>query len=236
MLAASSGTPVPSSFRRPDESVSAACPSARGLHRETLRLPLSRLGSAVEQSAGPQSPVRSRHRPRVLGQKPFARPRGSDTIPIACRPAVQFNRFYPAGPLVPSRGCTPRGPPDKSLFVRTPQSTQEGPVPYLNIKLTGPASVEKSKQVAEVLTNLTAGILKKKRELTAVAVEFVAHDYWYIGGSSLAARSEQSFYLDIKVTGGDKHEGRKGPICRTGFFCYRRHSWQSRACQLHSHP
>ncbi len=54
---------------------------------------------------------------QVVVAKPFPRPEGSDTIPIACRPAVQFNPFYPAGPLPRSRGCTTRGPPDKSLFV-----------------------------------------------------------------------------------------------------------------------
>ena len=32
--------------------------------------------------------------------RPFPPPPGSDTIPIACRPAVQFNPFYPAGPAL----------------------------------------------------------------------------------------------------------------------------------------
>jgi len=39
---------------------------------------------------------------------PFPSPQGSDTIPIACRPAVQFNPFYPAGPLR-GRGSVLRG-------------------------------------------------------------------------------------------------------------------------------
>ena len=34
---------------------------------------------------------------RLTAASPFPRPPGSDTIPIASRPAVQFNPFYPAG-------------------------------------------------------------------------------------------------------------------------------------------
>ena len=47
---------------------------------------------------------------------PFPRPPGSDTIPIARRPAVQFKQFYPAGPRPGLQACSARGPPDKSLF------------------------------------------------------------------------------------------------------------------------
>jgi len=42
--------------------------------------------------------------------RPFPRPLGSDTIPIACRPAVQLNPFYPAGWLPWPSACPARGP------------------------------------------------------------------------------------------------------------------------------
>ena len=44
MLAVSFGTPATSCFCQPDDSASAPRPSVRSLYRETLRLPLSRLG------------------------------------------------------------------------------------------------------------------------------------------------------------------------------------------------
>jgi hypothetical protein len=50
---------------------------------------------------------------------PFPRPQGSDTIPIACRSAVPFNPFYPAGLVFFSVISPVCGPPDKSLFVST---------------------------------------------------------------------------------------------------------------------
>ena len=61
--------------------------------------------------------------------RPFPPPQGSDTIPIAHRPAVQFNAFYPAGPSVRLLGCAPRGPPDKSLFVRRIEAMKDEELP-----------------------------------------------------------------------------------------------------------
>jgi 4-oxalocrotonate tautomerase len=82
-------------------------------------------------------------------------------------------------------------------------------VPYLNCKLCAPASQEVSAKIASVLTDLTAEVLKKKRELTAVAVEYVAPEQWFIGGTSLAGQSLRSFYLDIKVTEGTNTKDEK---------------------------
>lgn len=82
-------------------------------------------------------------------------------------------------------------------------------MPYLNCKLCVPPSQEVTAKIASVLTDLTAEVLKKKRELTAVAVEYVAPEQWYIGGTSLADQSLRSFYLDIKVTEGTNTKDEK---------------------------
>ena len=83
-------------------------------------------------------------------------------------------------------------------------------MPYLNLKLCGEPSQETADLIAKCLTDLTAEILKKKRELTAVAVEFVAPSHWYIAGASLADQPLRSFYLDIKVTEGTNTKDEKG--------------------------
>lgn len=82
-------------------------------------------------------------------------------------------------------------------------------MPYLNCKLCVPPSQEVTAKIASVLTDLTAEVLRKKRELTAVAVEYVAPEQWYIGGTSLADQSLRSFYLDIKVTEGTNTKDEK---------------------------
>ena len=82
-------------------------------------------------------------------------------------------------------------------------------MPYLNLKLGGEPSQETASLAAKCLTDLTAEILKKKRELTAVAVEFVAPSRWFIAGTSLGDQSLRSFYLDIKVTEGTNTKDEK---------------------------
>jgi 4-oxalocrotonate tautomerase len=82
-------------------------------------------------------------------------------------------------------------------------------MPYLNIKLCARSSQETSNKIARTLTDLTAEVLKKKRELTAVVVEYVPPGQWYIGGAPLAGQSPRSFYLDIKVTEGTNTKDEK---------------------------
>ena len=82
-------------------------------------------------------------------------------------------------------------------------------MPYLNVKLCTAPSQELSDKVAAVLTDLTAEILKKKRELTAVAVEYVLPMQWFIAGAALASQLQRSFYLDIKVTEGTNTKDEK---------------------------
>jgi len=83
-------------------------------------------------------------------------------------------------------------------------------VPYLNIKLSGAPSAETSRAVATTLTDLTVEVLKKKREVTAVAVEYVPAAEWYVGGVTLSAQAQPSFCLDIKVTEGTNTKDEKG--------------------------
>lgn len=75
-------------------------------------------------------------------------------------------------------------------------------MPYLNVKLCTSRSPDESAKIASVLTDLTAEVLKKKRELTAVCIEQAPPEQWYIGGAQLGAQSQSSFYLDIKITEG----------------------------------
>jgi 4-oxalocrotonate tautomerase len=82
-------------------------------------------------------------------------------------------------------------------------------MPYLNVKIAAPASAETCTKVATLLTELTASILGKKRELTAVAVEFTEPRQWFIGNVPLDQLQANSFYLDIKVTEGTNTKGEK---------------------------
>jgi len=87
-------------------------------------------------------------------------------------------------------------------------------MPYLNIKIAAEESTETSARIAALLTDLTVSVLGKKRELTAVALDYVQASAWFIGGKPLVV---PSFYLDIKVTEGTNTKDEKAAYIRQVF-------------------
>lgn len=73
-------------------------------------------------------------------------------------------------------------------------------MPILTVKLSGKKSSEMTQQIGSLLMDLTSRILHKKREVTAIAIEYVDHDAWFIGGKLLSEQGKNSFYFDIKIT------------------------------------
>lgn len=82
-------------------------------------------------------------------------------------------------------------------------------MPILIVKLCTTQTSEISQSVAAVLTDLTVEVLKKKRELTSVAIEYVPAQEWFISGKTLASQSLGTFHLDIKVTEGTNTKDEK---------------------------
>jgi 4-oxalocrotonate tautomerase len=72
-------------------------------------------------------------------------------------------------------------------------------MPIINVKVSATPSSEMSAQIASLLIEKTSRILKKKPELTAIAIEYVDPHHWIVGGTSLAVQQKNSFYFDIKV-------------------------------------
>lgn len=82
-------------------------------------------------------------------------------------------------------------------------------MPYVNLKLSTLPSAEMTKQLAVGLTDLTAQLLKKKRELTSVAIESVPASLWTIGGIPVAEKGLPTFFLEVKVTEGTNTKDEK---------------------------
>ncbi len=82
-------------------------------------------------------------------------------------------------------------------------------MPYLNAKLSTPPSSETTAKIAAALTELTAVVLGKKKELTSVAIEYLDPAGWFIGGAALAGQDRPTFYLEIKVTEGTNTKNEK---------------------------
>ncbi|MGV1046487.1 tautomerase family protein [Limnohabitans sp.] len=73
-------------------------------------------------------------------------------------------------------------------------------MPILNVLLSGPANAQTTREVAKLLSDLTARLLHKKSELTSIAVRYLEPEHWVVGGRTLAEQGRSSAYVKIKIT------------------------------------
>jgi 4-oxalocrotonate tautomerase len=93
----------------------------------------------------------------------------------------------------------------------------EALMPYINIKLSIEPSEAVSRKVASALTDLTAELLKKKREVTSVVVEYVSPASWFVGAAALAEHGGKSAYLEVNVTKGTNTKDEKAAYLAQAF-------------------
>jgi 4-oxalocrotonate tautomerase len=89
-------------------------------------------------------------------------------------------------------------------------------MPYLHLSLSSEPSAEVAAKAAQVLTTLTAQLLGKKQELTAVAISAASRERWFIGGQAIP-NGQSSFYFDIKVTEGTNTKNEKARYVQAVF-------------------
>lgn len=90
-------------------------------------------------------------------------------------------------------------------------------MPILNVKVSARKSPELIRGVSELLLELTTRILKKHREVTAIAIDFVEPDSWIVGGHPLSELGKSSFYFDIKITDETNTKDEKAQYIREAF-------------------
>jgi 4-oxalocrotonate tautomerase len=90
-------------------------------------------------------------------------------------------------------------------------------MPILTVKVSGKKSNELTRQIGEHLMDITSRILKKKPELTAIAIDFVEHDAWFVGGRLLSDIGKNSVYFDIKITDETNTKDEKAQYIREAF-------------------
>ncbi len=73
-------------------------------------------------------------------------------------------------------------------------------MPIINVKVSGKKSAAVTKDITQLLLDLTIRILKKKTGITTIVLDYVDHDDWLVGGKSLSELNKNSFYLEIKLT------------------------------------
>ncbi|MBN8535260.1 MAG: 4-oxalocrotonate tautomerase [Rhizobiales bacterium] len=75
-------------------------------------------------------------------------------------------------------------------------------MPVLKVLLTTSPDESTPNAVAVALTELTGRLLHKDRALTAVVIQCIDPDRWFVGGRRLSETDLASFALDIEVTAG----------------------------------
>lgn len=73
-------------------------------------------------------------------------------------------------------------------------------MPILNVNISGQKNIATTKAVHQLLLDLTHRILGKKKEVTAIAIQYIDADNWMVGGKLLSEQGKNSFYFDIKIT------------------------------------
>jgi 4-oxalocrotonate tautomerase len=90
-------------------------------------------------------------------------------------------------------------------------------MPILNVKVSGTKNIETTKQITELLLDITTRILKKKKEVTAIAIDYIDKDCWIVGGKLLSEQNKNSFYFDIKVTDETNTKDEKAQYIKEAF-------------------
>lgn len=95
-------------------------------------------------------------------------------------------------------------------------------MPILTVKVSGKKSQYLTMQIGSLLMDITNRILKKKHELTAIAIEYVDHDSWFVGGKLLSEVGMNSFYFDIKITDETNTKDEKAQYIKEAFEGFNR--------------
>lgn len=95
-------------------------------------------------------------------------------------------------------------------------------MPILNVKVSSEPSHELTQQINALLLDITARILHKKREVTAIAIDYVSRDHWSIGGASLRELNRHSVYFDITITDETNTKDEKARFISEAFTGFER--------------
>ncbi|GGI16773.1 tautomerase family protein [Oxalicibacterium faecigallinarum] len=95
-------------------------------------------------------------------------------------------------------------------------------MPILNVKISAEKSPQLTRDIATLLLELTSRILKKKPEVTAIAIDYVPPDSWIIAGVPLSEQNKNSVYFDIKITDETNTKEEKAQYIREAFAGFAR--------------
>ncbi len=87
-------------------------------------------------------------------------------------------------------------------------------MPTLILKVTPPQTPARHRALAQALTALTAQLLGKRREVTAVLIESLPAEHWYVGGDAV---QRPTALLEISITAGTNTAEEKAAFVSAAF-------------------
>lgn len=87
-------------------------------------------------------------------------------------------------------------------------------MPTLSLKIAPLQNPSRYRQLAQALTSLTAELLGKRGEITAVLIEDLPAARWYVGASEA---ERPTALLEINITAGTNTEGEKAAFIQAAF-------------------
>jgi 4-oxalocrotonate tautomerase len=73
-------------------------------------------------------------------------------------------------------------------------------MPFIQLKISGAHDAALAARAADRITAITHERLHKDPALTAIAIDFIAPELWFIANTPLAAQRVRSFHLNISIT------------------------------------
>jgi 4-oxalocrotonate tautomerase len=90
-------------------------------------------------------------------------------------------------------------------------------MPFIHARYSTPVEQDLREPIAALLTEVTATVLRKKPEVTAVVVEQVAPTDWFVGARSLKDHRKATFFVEVRVTKGTNVKEEKAAYLREVF-------------------
>lgn len=90
-------------------------------------------------------------------------------------------------------------------------------MPFIHVRYSTPGERDLRQPIASFVTEATARVLRKKPEVSAVVVEQVPADHWFIAGKSLAEHRKATFFVEVRVSRGTNVKEEKAAYLREVF-------------------
>jgi 4-oxalocrotonate tautomerase len=94
-------------------------------------------------------------------------------------------------------------------------------MPMITLKISHPLAESLVADAAALASSLTARFLGKDPNVTAVAVDVVSPERWFVAGQSLAAQRLAAFFLEVRISDGTNTKDEKATYLSEAFAAFR---------------